>query len=146
MERLKLPKSGQVYLDSNVVIYIVEKVVPYRALKEPLLAETQTGRLSVVTSELTLLEVMTKPFRQNNKRLEFVLRDFLNANEMALIPIDRSVLEAAARLRGSGLKTPDAIHAATGTACGCSLFLTNDAVFERVPGLPLAILHKVAAA
>jgi predicted nucleic acid-binding protein len=43
------------------------------------------------------------------------------------------------------LKTPDAIHAATALAAGCVLFVTNDAGFRCVPGLPVAVLSEVAA-
>ncbi|HEX5439570.1 MAG TPA: PIN domain-containing protein [Ktedonobacterales bacterium] len=38
------------------------------------------------------------------------------------------------------LKTGDAIHAATALEHGCTLFVTNDATFRRVPGLPVTIL------
>jgi hypothetical protein len=53
-----------------------------------------------------------------------------------------SILRAGARLRATlnKVRTPDAIQAATGQACSCSLFLTNDFVFRRIPGLPVIIL------
>jgi predicted nucleic acid-binding protein len=56
-------------------------------------------------------------------------------------------LREAARLRAtiSGLKTPDAIHAATALQHGCALFVSNDVGFRRVPGLSLAILDDVLA-
>lgn len=146
MGTLKLPPSGRIYLDANIVIYAVEKIPAHRSILEPLWLKVKSGRLSLVTSELTLLEVLTHPFRFKDTILELSFREYLSANEMTLMPLQKSILEAAAHYRNLGLKIPDAIHAATGTACGCSLFLTNDAVFERVPGLPLAILHKVAAA
>jgi predicted nucleic acid-binding protein len=41
------------------------------------------------------------------------------------------------------LRTPDALHAATGGSCGCTLFFTNDVGFRRVPGLPVVILDDV---
>lgn len=46
-------------------------------------------------------------------------------------------------LRGLGLKTPDALHAATAIVCQCDVFVTNDPVFQRVPNLPLALLTEV---
>jgi predicted nucleic acid-binding protein len=62
------------------------------------------------------------------------------------LPITRAIVESAARLRAAHqLKTPDAIHAATALDCGCTLFVTNDAVFRRVPGLTVAVLGEVAA-
>jgi predicted nucleic acid-binding protein len=54
--------------------------------------------------------------------------------------------ESAAHLRALGLRTPDALHAATALASGCILFLTNDPVFKRVTGLSVVVLSEVVAA
>src|SRR5208337_1810415 len=43
----------------------------------------------------------------------------------------------------NSLRTPDAIQAATGHSCSCSLFLTNDLIFLRIPGLPVVLLNDV---
>ena len=39
--------------------------------------------------------------------------------------------------------TSDALHAATALNAGCVLFVTNDAGFRGVPGLPLVILDDL---
>jgi predicted nucleic acid-binding protein len=52
--------------------------------------------------------------------------------------------EQAARLRAVGLRTPDALHAATALATGCVPFVTNDPRFRRVLSLPLALLSEIA--
>ena len=73
-------------------------------------------------------------------------RVLLGTVGMTCLPVSLSVLEEAARLRAAhNLKTPDAIHAATALAAGCSLFVTNDFGFRRVPGLQVAVLAEVAA-
>jgi predicted nucleic acid-binding protein len=41
------------------------------------------------------------------------------------------------------LKTPDAIHAATAQQAACALFVTNDAGFRAVAGLPLVVLSDL---
>jgi len=97
---------------------------------------------ALVTSELTWLEILTKPFRDNT-RLEALFRAFLTAEEMTLVTATLPIWEQAARLRGLGLKTPDALHAATGLAVGCSLFVTNDLMFQRVASLPAVILNTL---
>jgi predicted nucleic acid-binding protein len=43
----------------------------------------------------------------------------------------------------SSLRTPDAIHAATASSCGCKLLLTNDVAFRRVANLPVVILDDL---
>ena len=141
MGALNIPASGHVYVDANCVIYAVERIEPYCTLLDPLWQAAQAGQVSLVTSELTWLETLVKPLRDNNTRLEELFRAFLSAKEMALVTATLPIWEQAARLRGLGLKTPDALHAATGLAVGCSLFATNDPVFQRVAGLPVTILN-----
>lgn len=54
------------------------------------------------------------------------------------------MLERAAALRAAtNLKTPDAIHATTVLIEGCKLFVTNDALFRRVPGLNVTVLRDL---
>ena len=81
--------------------------------------------------------------RDKNTVLESLFRSFLTAPEVRLIPTTMIIWEKAAQLRAHGLKTPDAIHAATGLESGCKLFLTNDAGFLKVPNLPVVILKAL---
>lgn len=141
MGALTLPPSGSVYIDANSAIYAVEKIEPYYSFLTPLWPAAQAGQVSIITSELTWLETLVKPLRDGNAALELLFRAFLTAREVELIPATLSLWEQAARLRTLGLKTPDALHAATGLAAGCALFLTNDAIFGRVPGLPVTVLN-----
>ena len=67
MGTLNLPASGSVYVDANVVIYAVEKIDPFATLLQPLWLAAQAGEFSIVTSELTWLETLTKPMRVNNR-------------------------------------------------------------------------------
>jgi predicted nucleic acid-binding protein len=143
MGTLSVPASGRVYLDANTVIYAVEHIEPYCTVLEPLWRAVHAGQVSLVTSELSWLETLTKPLRDNNTRLEALFRAFLTAEEMTLITATLPIWEQAARLRSLGLKTPDALHAATGLAVGCSLFVTNDLMFQRVLSLPVIILNTV---
>lgn len=148
MGALNLPPVGSVYLDANAFIYSVEKIEPYDSQLYPLWVAARAGQIQVQSSELALLEVMVKPYRDKDWALEGSFRDLLlGSREVALSPVDLTVLDEAAHLRAlTGLKTPDAIHAATALINGCVLFVTNDAAFRRVPGLRVAVLYEVAAA
>jgi predicted nucleic acid-binding protein len=143
MGALILPPSGCVYIDANAVIYAVEKIEPYASLLDPLWAASGAGQVSIVTSELTWLETLAKPIRNDNAPLERLFRAFLTARDLTMVPATRDLWEHAARLRTLGLKTPDALHAATALATTCALFLTNDPIFHRVPGLPVTVLSAV---
>lgn len=147
MGTLTLPVGGSVYIDANVAIYSVEKIEPYWTLLRPLWVTAQTGRFIIVSSELLFFETLIKPLQKNDSILETVFRDLLlHSREVQLHPITLSILESAARLRSvTGLKTPDAIHAATALTANITLFLTNDQDFRRVPGLPVTLLSEIVA-
>jgi predicted nucleic acid-binding protein len=148
MGLISLPGAGIVYVDANSIIYRIEQVAPYLAVTAPLWNALDAGQQEIATSELSVLEVLVKPIQAGNGRLEDLFRRALyNTRGFTLIPIDRFVLEEAARLRAHhGLKTPDALHAASALLARCTLFVTNDPAFRRVPGLPVVVLYEVAAA
>ena len=98
----------------------------------------------MVCSELALAETLVLPIREGNRELETAFRNVFAAPEVRLTPVTRQLWEDTARLRAvTGLKTPDAIHAATALQAECLLFITNDADFRRVDGLPVAILDDL---
>jgi predicted nucleic acid-binding protein len=145
MGSLTLPLAGPIYLDANGFIYSVERIEPYRTLLEPLWLLAQAGQFEIVSSELVILETLVKPLREGDTILENLFRALLFAREVRLMPATASLWEQAARLRATtGLKTPDALHAATALAVGSTLFVTNDGGFRRVSGLSVAVLDDVA--
>ncbi len=144
MGSLALPSTGPVYLDASAFIYSVELIEPYRALLEPVWQQAQAGQFSVVSSELVVLETLVRPLREGDSFLESLFRSLFEANEVRLIAATRSLWEEAARLRAeTGLKTPDALHAASALQAECTLFVTNDGDFRRVQGLPVVVLDDL---
>jgi predicted nucleic acid-binding protein len=141
--RLILPPRGIVYLDANAVIDSVEHIQPHWRLLRPLWTAARRGTVGIATSELTWLECLVKPLRTGDTALEARYKRVLTGREVSLLPATRGLWESAARLRALGLKTPDALHAATALGVGCASFVTNDNLFRRVPGLPVEILSDV---
>ena len=148
MGRLTLPQGGgAVCVDANIVIYTVESCVPWFDALEPFWTETLAGRVAVSASELVVLETMVAPLRRGNRTMQNAYEEVFRG-PIGLHPITLPVLREAARLRAGipALRTPDAIHAATALATGCAMFLTNDPVFKRIPGLPVTVLSEAVAA
>ena len=122
MGALTLPPSGPVYLDASGFIYSVERIPPYSDLLEPMWRQAQAGQLSIVSSDMVFLETLVKPLREEDTVVEALFRSLFDAKEVRLIPTTRPLWEEAARLRArTGLKTPDALHAAAALHAECAL-------------------------
>ena len=148
MGTLTLPASGIVYADANSVIYSVDRHPTYAPVSDPLWQAVQVGTLTVVSSELTLLETLVGPLKNGDTLLAARREHIWTWANASLLPITETILREAAQLRATipSLKTPDAIHAATALYRGCVLFVSNDKGFKHVPGLPLVLLDEVLAA
>lgn len=110
----------------------------------PLFAAVEAGRREVVTSSLTLLEVLVLPLRAGNVALASQYADILTGSRgVRLVDIDRGQLLASAHLRAvhPGLRTPDAIQLAAALRGGCSVFVTNDRDLPETPGLRVVKLR-----
>ena len=123
MGRLTLPASGDIYADTQSVIYTVEQHTVYAPALRPLWRLAATSA-RVVSSDLTLLETLVLPIRNSDINLQARYETFLLGSDLNLLPITLDILREAARLRATitGLKTPDAIHAATALLATCALF------------------------
>ena len=122
-------QGDRIYFDVNVWIYGLEGYPDFVADLTALFQTIEQGRLTAVTSELSLAEALVKPMKDQN---------------VEILPVDRNILIKAAQLRTQNkLKLPDAIHLATAIASNCSTFLTNDQGFQNVTQLPVIILSKV---
>jgi predicted nucleic acid-binding protein len=138
---LTLPTSGLVYLDTNSIVYSVEKHPVYWPLLDPLWHAAKGKTIEIVSSELALMETLVAPLRAVDKALVAAYEQLFLQAQTRLLPITQPILRHAAQLRAtSKLKTPDALHAATAQNVGCALFVSNDVDFRGVAGLPLAIL------
>lgn len=144
MGQLNIPDSAVVYADTAVFIYSVESHPDYWHLLQPLWVKFQSNEISIVTSQLTLMECLVVPLRMGNTILIDAYEQILS--EVSLVPISEGILRNAAQLRATiNLRTPDAIHAATARNESCTLFLTNDIRLRNIPDLPVVILAEVLA-
>ena len=144
MGPLTLPLAGLIYIDASSLIYSVERVEPYRTLLEPMWQDAQDGNVTIVSSPLLVLEALVKPLRDGNTGIESQYRELFASNAVRLLDASYQVFEDAASIRAeTGLRTPDAIHAATALLAECTLFVTNDTDFRRVRRLPIVVLDDL---
>ena len=132
-------KPTSVYLDSCLVIYLVEEHPTFAPLLENYIANAPD--LIFVISGLTEMEYLVMPFRKNNKPLIDKFQEWFKKAE--IISLDKEIFHQAARLRAdfTGLKTPDALHLATAVYHDCDEFWTNDNRLDKVkPNLVKSVL------
>ena len=137
---------GTLAVDTAIVIYVIEEHPRYLPLVLPLFEEADAGKRDLVTSALTLLEVLVVPYRDGAIRLAEQYELLLtNSRGVRVIDITRDQLRAAAQLRAAtGMKTPDALQMAAAIGAGCKTFLTNDRGLPAVPGLRIVQLAPYA--
>ena len=147
MGSLTIPASGTVYLDADSLIYSVETHAPYWSLLYPLWLASQAGLITLVTSELSIVETLMIPLRNQNTVLVTAYTQLFRSSEIKMVSITDTILYEAATLRSSivGLRTPDSIHATTALQQKCSLFVTNDRGYRRISHLPFVLLDDVLA-
>ena len=110
----------------------------------PLWQLADDNQITVVTSELALLETLVQPIRNNDRILIDAYETLLTATELESVPITTSILRKSATLRASqNFKTPDAIHAATAKLSNCNFFLTNDPDFRRLIDIQVMVLSEL---
>jgi predicted nucleic acid-binding protein len=128
---------GPAGVDTVVFIYFIEEHPQFLPLLEPLFREVDDGRRELVTSALTLLEVLVVPYRSGDYLLAGRYGALLTQSRgVRVAEISRSQLRAAAQLRATtGVKTPDSLRLVAALAAGCSTFLTNDRDLPGIPGL-----------
>jgi predicted nucleic acid-binding protein len=135
---------GPVALDSAVFIYFIEDDPRRAPLVAPLFLEADQGTRELVTSALTMLEVLIVPYRAGNRLLADRYEALLTRSRgIRLVDLTRDQLRAAAQLRATtGIKTPDALQLVAALAAGCRTFLTND---RRLPGIPGLQIRQLAS-
>ena len=144
MGQLAFPLQSKVYLDTSPVIYSVEKHADYWQILTSLWQSLKKNEIEVFTSELTLLETLVQPIKQNNQTLISAYETLLTNTDIRLLPISLNILRESANLRaGQNFKTPDAIHAATAFSANCDYFITNDNGFKRLSNINVIILSDL---
>ncbi len=69
MGLLSISDSSVIYVDTSVVIYTIEQVPGYHTLLEPLWVKFEADTISLLSSELILLEALVLPLRRANATL-----------------------------------------------------------------------------
>ncbi len=132
---------SRIFWDTNLFIYLWED---YGALSQAV-EELRTKMLhrgdQLVTSTLTLGEILVKPTVAGNTQLCRKYEEAISSVAL-LVPLDARVARIYASIRRDRfLKGPDAIQLASAASVGADLFVTNDGHLQgkQVPGIQFIV-------
>ena len=129
-------KGKVVYFDTNLFIYAVEEpksIASFSEIITKLFTLAYNKEIKVITSEITLAEVLVGAYKQNAKLVS--VYDELLEHEVyfSVYPVDKRILKMAAFTRSIiKIALADAIHVSTAIIEKADFFITND-VKLKVP-------------
>ena len=135
-------KNQQVYVDTNIIIYLIEGLSEYEKPLGEIRELLETSQLHPITSELSLAECLVQPFKTNATEAVSLYRTFLeDSGCFDLLQVHKEVLVQAAYITAeTKMKLPDAIHVATAITTNCNLFLTNDKNIRTPSNMEIVLL------
>jgi predicted nucleic acid-binding protein len=138
---------SRVFLDTNLFIYFIEDSGILGQTTAELIERMSKRRDEVITSAMTLGEVLTKPLSERRFDLIDEYEKALSSPGVSVAAFDRVAARVYAQIRiDKTIKAPDAIQLAVAASANCDLFITNDDRLSKkiVPGIQfIAALNAV---
>ena len=130
----RLAAGAAFALDTVVFVYFLEQHPVHYPAAEGLFRRMEAGDISGVMSSLVFTELLVPAYRAGDvERAETLIHLLTHFPHLEVKPLSVEISAEAARLRAaSGMRTPDAIHAATAMKAGASAIITNDKAFLRL--------------
>jgi uncharacterized protein len=118
---------SRIFWDTNLFIYLYEGTGPFSDQVVALRTRMLQRRDQLLTSSMTLGEVLVKPAQAGDLKAVAYYRKLMTTTAR-IIPFDENAAVVYAELRGDrSLRPPDAIQLACAASSGVDLFITNDA-------------------
>ena len=131
-------------LDTAPLIYFIEENQNYIEVAKLFFEAMDRDEFKVVTSTITLLEVLVHPLRRKNSKLASEYRDILLNSKLQTIEISSTIAEQAAQLRADhNIRTPDAIQISACLNAGATHFFTNDVRLPKIPSIQTLSLDSL---
>ena len=123
---------SRIFWDTNLFIYLLEGTGEHLAATRHLLTRMRERNDDLLTSTLTLGEVLVRPLSAQGIEWAKRFESFLDAPGIELIAFGREAARAYGKIRADRtIKAPDAIQLACAASAGTDLFLTNDERLSR---------------
>ena len=129
---------SRIFLDTNLFIYLLDDFGAISQKTKDVFARIVERQDVIVTSTLTVGEVLVKPLAEGDMDWADRYEKLLDTPGVIVVPFDRPAARIFAQIRQDRtLRPPDAIHLACAAQAKCDLFITNDDRLSRrvIPGL-----------
>ena len=139
--------SGKtVLIDSNIIIYLTDSVLPYVALSRRLFEMIEIGEVSALISIISVGEVMQGPLKKGLNQTALEVKDYLlNFPNLFCDPITNKVWDIIGkdnRIQWSKLRTVDSLIIASALKNKVNKIISNDQHFKQA--LPEELLLSFA--
>jgi uncharacterized protein len=119
---------SRIFWDTNIFIYLMEGSGENHNLAQTLLNRMLVRRDELITSAMTLGELLVKPLEANRPDLAQRYETLLGSRGVSVVNFDRDAARIYAKLRlDRNIRPPDAIQLSCAAAAATNLFVTNDA-------------------
>ncbi len=132
---------SRIFWDTNLFIYLFEGSAAFGGQVARLREKMLRRGDQLITSTLTLGEVLVKPVKEGDTKLAKQYAEVIPAVAV-LLPFEEKAARLYAQLRSDpGMRAHDAIQLACAAAFGVDLFITNDALLHnrQVPGIQFIV-------
>lgn len=134
------------FWDTNLFIYLLDSHSQFRSSVGTLRQKMLASDVGLVTSTMTLGEVMTGPRKNNQEALALKYQAAISQTA-TIVSLDEKAADLYSKIRATQrVKQPDAIQLACAAAHGVELFVTNDGDLSKlhVPGIHFIVSIQTA--
>ena len=113
-----------VFLDSNIVIYLIEQTADWGSLALTRVEAILDAGDEMVVSDLVRMECRVRPLAIDDSQGLTDFDDFFASGKVRVVPITGTICDRAAAIRGKQRFRPlDALHLAAAIEQSCGAFL-----------------------
>jgi len=129
---------SRIFFDTNLFIYLLEDTAERGQAVSDLVQRISDRQDELLTSTLTLAEILVKPLSVGDLEWADRYETLLNTPGVSVLSFDRACARKFAQIRqDKTIAPPDAIQLSCAASARCDLFITNDDRLSRknVPGI-----------
>lgn len=134
-----------VYIDTNVFIYFLDKNTLFFPVSALFLQAVANGQIIGHTGDAVIAETMVQPYKIGDVAIIARFKDFFHREDfLSIHSHETGTFELASQISAQqGMKLVDSLHLATAIKSGCQCLITMDGGFKSVGGVKIIQLQDL---